>query len=220
MEASATNDLSTEPPAVSCGSCDVPGMESAGDPATDTKQGDPVQLAMNDTECIRASCHQGGPGSTPPPPILSDAPPIPFPAAKEQAPATTTTTTDENNSRDVLLDTNAVFRFNAAQSRIGEGERPVVTAPTGIEEIERIAAERGFAGGLPPGVGVIPDDNSAVLRGQMMDSLRQFGASPVGMEGDATLGATALARGIPLITGDVALFNAFTKLGGEGRLLK
>jgi len=47
--------------------------------------------------------------------------------------------------------------------------------------------------------------------------LRGLGAAAQGLENDATIGATALERGIPLITGDSALADAVIKLGGEAR---
>jgi RHS repeat-associated protein len=197
------------------------GSGDGKDPATEENSDENlIKVAMDDQCAVRAACHQGGPGTQLPPPAVPLAPPGTFPTTQEQAPATTTTTTNDDEKKDVLVDTNAVFRFNDAKALIGEDERPVVTTPTETDEIARIAALKGFSGNLPAGVGVIPDDNSAVLRGMMMDALRQFGASPTGMEADATIGATALARGIPLITGDVDLFNAFTKLGGQGRLLR
>lgn len=52
-----------------------------------------------------------------------------------------------------------------------------------------------------------------------MQMLRASNADPVGIEGDAIVGATALAYGIPLITGDYALTNAVSKLGGKVRRL-
>ena len=70
---------------------------------------------------------------------------------------------------------------------------------------------------LPPDVGVIPDNNDAVLRGQVMQQLRGFGADPIGIENDAIIGATALADGLPLISDDRALLNAVAKLGGQIR---
>ena len=78
----------------------------------------------------------------------------------------------------------------------------------------REVGEKGFSSaGLP----VIDDGVSAVLRGQVATQLRGFGAAAQGFENDATIGATALERGIPLITGDRALANAVMKLGGEVR---
>ena len=80
--------------------------------------------------------------------------------------------------------------------------------------VEREAAEQGFStAGLP----VIEDGTSAVLRGQVATQLRAFDAAEQGLENDATIGATALERDIPLITGDRALWQALLKLGGDAR---
>jgi hypothetical protein len=81
--------------------------------------------------------------------------------------------------------------------------------------VQREAAEKGFSSaGLP----VIDDGVSAILRSQVATQLRAFDAAAQGFENDATIGATALERGLPLITGDRALANAVMKLGGEVRL--
>jgi predicted nucleic acid-binding protein len=50
-----------------------------------------------------------------------------------------------------------------------------------------------------------------------MTQLRGFGAKEQGIDVDASVGATALARGVPLITDDIPLINAVSKLGGEVR---
>jgi hypothetical protein len=83
--------------------------------------------------------------------------------------------------------------------------------------VEREDIEQGFSSaGLP----VIDDGVSAVLRDQVATQLRAFGAAAKGLGNDATIGATALENGIPLITGDRALASAVMKLGGVVRLLR
>jgi len=110
---------------------------------------------------------------------------------------------------EVLLDTSAVKARAAAWGLMKPGECAVICST-----VQREAAEQGFsAAGLP----VVADGTSAVLRGQVAAQLRGFGAAAQGLENDAIIGATALERGIPLITGDRALWNAVIKLGGDAR---
>jgi hypothetical protein len=116
--------------------------------------------------------------------------------------------------RPVLLDTNAVIRHQAASALIGEGEEGVVSTMV-TRELADVAARQGLSGTLPGSLGVIAEDTSIGFRMQMLQTLRMFGASPVGIEGDAAVGATGLAGNMPLITGDWALGNAYAKLGGE-----
>jgi len=118
----------------------------------------------------------------------------------------------------VLLDTNAVIRFNDARALIQDGEQPVVTQSV-LQELSDVAARKGFSGLLPGGVDFIADEESAVLRSQVMDQLRGFEAKEQGIEVDAQVGATALSGPYPLITGDDALGNSVAKLGGEWRRL-
>lgn len=65
------------------------------------------------------------------------------------------------------------------------------------------------------GLPVVDDGTSAALRAQVAQHLRAFGAATQGFENDAVICATALEKGIPLITGDRAFGNAVAKLGGE-----
>ncbi len=110
---------------------------------------------------------------------------------------------------EVLLDTSAVKAQSAARSLMKPGECAVICST-----VEREAAQQGFStAGLP----VVDDGTSAVLRSQVAQQLRGFGAATQGLENDAIIGATALERGIPLITGDRALWNAILKLGGDAR---
>jgi YD repeat-containing protein len=113
---------------------------------------------------------------------------------------------------EVLLDTSAVKARGATRALLGEGETPVICSTVACE-----AAEQGFDAG---GLSIVPDGVSAVLRGRVATALRAFGASAQGFANDATIGATALERGSPLITGDRALYNAVTSLGGDARLIR
>jgi RHS repeat-associated protein len=109
----------------------------------------------------------------------------------------------------VLLDTSAVKAASAARGLLQPGECAVICAA-----VQREALEKGFStAGLP----VIEDAGSITLRGQVAQQLRIFGADEVGFDGDVAIGATALDRGIPLITGDKALWAAVSKLGGDAR---
>lgn len=109
----------------------------------------------------------------------------------------------------MLLDTAAVRAWAAAVGLLKPGECAVICST-----VEREAAQKGFSAA---GLSVIDDGVSAVLRGQVAAQLRAFGAAAQGFENDATIGATALERALPLITGDRALANAVMKLGGEVR---
>lgn len=104
----------------------------------------------------------------------------------------------------------AVKAQAAARSLIKPGECAVICST-----VEREAAEQGFSAA---GLSVVEDGVSATPRSQVAAQLRAFGAAAQGLENDAIIGATALERGIPLITGDLALWNAVLKLGGEARL--
>jgi len=115
----------------------------------------------------------------------------------------------EEGGSEVLLDTSAVVARAAARGLMKPGECAVICST-----VAREAAEKGFS---TEGLSVIDDGMSATLRGQVAAQLRAFGANAQGLENDATIGATSLERGIPLITGDRALANAVTKLGGEVR---
>jgi RHS repeat-associated protein len=111
---------------------------------------------------------------------------------------------------EVLIDTSGVKGFGGAKRLLKPGEVPVI-----CETVLCEAQAQGFSTGSLP---VIPDGSSATLRARVAQQLRGFGASQQGLENDATIGATALERGIPLITGDKALYNAVVKLGGDARL--
>lgn len=114
----------------------------------------------------------------------------------------------------VLLDTSAARAGTTARGLLKPGECAVV-----CQTVQDEAIAKGFPGATR-GLSVIPDGTSAVLRGQVAAQLRAFGAAERGLINDATIGATALERGIPLITGDEALWNAVTKLGGDVRFFR
>jgi predicted nucleic acid-binding protein len=134
---------------------------------------------------------------------LDAGPPHRFDAAEDAG------TAAAEDSSQVLLDTSAVRARAAARSLMKLGECAVICST-----VQHEAAEQGFsAAGLP----VIDDGVSAILRSQLATQLRGFGEAAQCLENDVIIGATALERGIPLITGDRALSNAVTKLGGEAR---
>jgi RHS repeat-associated protein len=114
----------------------------------------------------------------------------------------------------VLLDTSAARAQTDALGLLKPGECAVV-----CQTVQNEAIAKGFPG-VVNGLPVIPDGLSAVLRGQVAGQLRAFGAAARGLENDATIGATALEHGLPLITGDRALANAVSKLGGEARYFR
>ena len=118
----------------------------------------------------------------------------------------------------VLLDTNAAIRYNDARGLIEAGEQPVVTQSV-QQELADVAARKGFSGQLPAGVGLISDEQGALIRAQVLEAMRGFGAAEQGIDVDAFVGATALSGPYPLITADDALGNALAKLGGDWRPL-
>jgi predicted nucleic acid-binding protein len=89
------------------------------------------------------------------------------------------------------------------------GDCPVI-----CKTVEREAAEHGFS---TAGLRVVDDGVSSTLRSQVAGQLRAFRANAKGFDGDVAIGAMALERGIALITGDRALWNAVSKLGGDAR---
>jgi hypothetical protein len=105
-----------------------------------------------------------------------------------------------------------------AQTLLQEGEQPVVTQ-TVVDELDDLAARKGFSGAIPEGVGMVDESQSIGLRMQLLQTMREYGANEVGIYNDASIGATALGRGIPLISGDNALGSAVQELGGEWRPL-
>jgi len=119
----------------------------------------------------------------------------------------------------VLFDTNAIIRFDAAKALLKEGEQGVV-AQTSVRELAEVSTREGLSGQLPEGLTVVADDTSITGRAEMMQQLRMFDAKQRGIEGDAAIGATGLARGMTLITGDWDLANAYAKLGGEVRYMR
>ena len=102
---SGSQPASTEDPAPSEpeASSDKPagGDPETKDPETKDPTSDEVKLAANDTGtmsdacAVRAACHQGGPGTTvPPPPVPAPmSPATPFPSTQENSTSTTTTDT-------------------------------------------------------------------------------------------------------------------------------
>ena len=110
----------------------------------------------------------------------------------------------------MLLDTSAIKSGEAARGQMKSGECAVICST-----VEREAAAQGFS---PTGLQVIDDSASALLRSKVAEQLRGFGAATRGLENDAIIGATAIETGLPLITGDKALYNEVNKLGGQARL--
>ncbi|GEM_PF-6838478 len=114
-----------------------------------------------------------------------------------------------NTGSEVMLDTSAVVARDAARGLMKPGECAAICST-----VSREAGEHGFsAAGLP----VVADGTSATLRAQVAQQLRGFGAKAQGFDNDVVIGATALERGSPLITGDWALANTVSKLGGDAR---
>jgi hypothetical protein len=107
---------------------------------------------------------------------------------------------------------NPIAPENLVEESREPGEVPAICSTVACE-----AAEKGFS---TAGLREVPDGMSAILRGQMAQQLRGFSAKAQGFDNDVIIGATAIERGSPLITGDRALYNAVNNLGGEARLFR
>lgn len=95
--------------------------------------------------------------------------------------------------REVMLDTSAVMARGSARGLMKPGGCAVICSTA-----SRVAGEHGFStAGLP----VVADGTSATLRSQVAQQLRAFGANAQGFDNVVVIGATALERGVPLITG-------------------
>ena len=114
--------------------------------------------------------------------------------------------TDERNN-EVVFDTNALGARKTADKKVGPGEVPVI-CQTVYEE----AVKHHFStAGLP----VVPDGMSAVLRARLAVQMRVFNKNykrNTAIENDVIIGATALERDSPLITGDLALYDSMVKV--------
>jgi RHS repeat-associated protein len=113
---------------------------------------------------------------------------------------------------DVLLDTSAVRALKTVRGLLRPGETPTVCATTVCE-----AAANGIR---TAGLKQVADGTSVAVRAKVAQQLRGFGAQARGFDGDAVIGATALERGMTLITGDRALWQAVIKLGGDARFFR
>lgn len=127
---------------------------------------------------------------------------------------------DAGKAGDVLLDTNAVFKFSKAEKLLRPGERPVISE-TVVQEVADVAGRAGskFTGAIPRILGRIADDTSIGNRMRALWYLRGARAAEQGINGDAAVVATALARNIPVITGDRAVYSVVRWLGGHARWL-
>jgi predicted nucleic acid-binding protein len=119
---------------------------------------------------------------------------------------------DEQDRREVLLDVNALRNPVLTKLQLNEDEEPVITPTVAASYVYQVGRP------VPSGMRVIPDSTDAVLIGSVRSQLRQFNADPTTAHNDSIIGATALERGIPLITGDEDLWHSVLKLGGEARM--
>ncbi len=151
------------------------------------------------------------------------------------------TATDPNNStsdpvQEVILDTNAVKNFETSKSLLKENEKPVVTKQV-IKELEELR-DRPDAPSfdqstvdLAKSLDVVDDvetvDTVKLLR-ERQDQLRKPSQKIdgqefpdrnkiQGLEGDATIGSTALETNRPIITNDNNLGDALESLGADVR---
>ncbi|WP_164928461.1 PIN domain-containing protein [Gloeobacter violaceus] len=127
----------------------------------------------------------------------------------------------------VLLDTNAVIRFQDALKLINSGEKPFVTRQT-LMELQDLVT-RGELDGLPSVARRLPIFEESVdvtTQARLRRAISDFTlmnnpkivsySSIKGLDGDAIIGTTGLLSGTPVITFDKAFYNALVKLGGIG----
>jgi hypothetical protein len=119
--------------------------------------------------------------------------------------------------RQVIVDTNAVYNRPGVLAALNPGETPVMTQTTTVELRGLATAGRmhlpRFASDLPV-INDIMDVNTRInIRGLLAD----INPRQRGLFGDGSIGATALNRGLPVITSDKALTTVLKSLGIEVR---
>jgi RHS repeat-associated protein len=125
--------------------------------------------------------------------------------------------TAEGVSSQVIVDTNAVFNRAGVEAALNAGETPVITRTTSAELRNLVA--RGplkmprYAGELD-GIEDVMDVNTRINIRGMLEGIR--GGEP-GLFGDGSIGATAINRGLPVITDDRNFASALEQLGVEVR---
>lgn len=136
---------------------------------------------------------------------------------------TTIATTNE-----VILDTNAVIRFNEAQNVLRPGETPVITEQV-VRELNDLVA-RGQLDALPrvtQQLPVVADTVDIGTQAAVRSQLGGFSGAPTGpitdlnriqgLTGDGIIGTTGILTNRAIITADRALLNALSKLGAPVR---
>ena len=120
----------------------------------------------------------------------------------------------------VILDTNAVFKFKAAQALVQAGESPVVTDTTRAE-LANVASREGMS--MPhvaDTLHTIRDVMEVNTRINIRGALDELKPGQPGIFGDGSIGATVLDTGLPFITGDRLLSQVLTRMAGSVRLLQ
>jgi hypothetical protein len=117
----------------------------------------------------------------------------------------------------VIVDTNALTDRSGVMAALGPGETPVVTGGT-VAELRNIVTRGSikmpaFAHELPS----IPDVMDVNTRINIRGSLADIAYPQKGILNDGTLGATAVNRGLPVITKDARLTRVLTNLGVDVR---
>jgi hypothetical protein len=128
----------------------------------------------------------------------------------------------------VILDTNAVIRFQDAQAFLLPGETPVITDQVVVELNELVS--RGAIDGVPNIVEelqLVPDAVDVTTQALVRQQVAAFSGSPTGiigdingiqgLTGDGIIGSTGILTGRPIITFDDDFIQALSKLGASVR---
>lgn len=115
-----------------------------------------------------------------------------------------------NSGREVILDTNAVYRWREVQGMLRAGDTPVVTRTTQAELRNLAAAGRMKTPGYMGEFGVVDDVMNVNARINIRGAMRP---GQPGLFGDGSIGATALARGSSLVTFDRNFAEVMRRFG-------
>ncbi len=124
------------------------------------------------------------------------------------------------SKQEVLLDTNAVYNYALAQAQGAidlSKEEPVICQQTWDELVQNQNKLHipGYAYTFP----IVPNQYDYYISTQLRQLLNYFQPTDQGRDGDVIIGTTALVSHRPLVTGDIALYNAVLQMGGDVRFV-
>jgi hypothetical protein len=129
---------------------------------------------------------------------------------------------------EVILDTDAVIRYDEASALLQPGETPVITDQVAAELNDLVS--RGSLDGMPNianQLKVVEDTVDVSTQAQLRSTLGQFAGDSRGsignpnnirgLNGDGIIGTTGILTNRAIITADRAFYNALVKVGGAAR---